>query len=270
MLRRSLLLWGLGHLALGDPRGWLLVAAEIAAAAALVGGLVTLGATNAAGWLFIGLVAFFAAWGAQAVAAYRRAVALGGRPGGAVGILGLAPAAVIVFTGYWLLAGSAGSPAATLQRYVSAWRDDRPELAAALFQAPREPAAVKLEWRAQEAYLRSRLLELTATLGPASGLDPDRPFAALVFDFPEAAGPSGEPPGPLRPGTTSRAVVEIIRRETVRESFFGLVPTAAQRTVIVERIGEVVLRAESPLTAVSGALVWELESVCLGPEGCPP
>lgn len=203
-------------------------------------------------------MAFFAAWGGQAVAAYRTALARGWRPGGAIAILALAPLAVVVFTAFWLVAGATGSPAATLQRYLSAWHHGRPAEAAGLFVQPREPARLVAAWRADDAYLRTRLLELSASLGPTSGLDPDEPFAALVVEI-------VEPPGV--PAGRATAALAIVRRERVRETLFGLIPTAAQRDVVVERVGTARLEAvpsgalELPLRGRS----WLLRSVEMGP-----
>jgi hypothetical protein len=233
--------------------------------------LLVLSPTDSAGWAFLGLVSFFTAWGGQAIMAYRRAVELGGRPGGAEAMLGLAPVAVVAFTAFWLVAGSLGSPAATLQRYVSAWRSDRPDLAAALFDAPREPVALAEQWESDEGYLRGRLLELAASLGLGSGLDPERPFAPLVVRFPDSVGPAGEPAA-VEAGEEAQAVVEIVRRESVRGSFFGLVPTASQRIVTVEQVGQarLVAVAGPGLAPLPETLVWRLESVCFGSASCPP
>jgi hypothetical protein len=241
------------------------------ATAGLLITVLVLSATDAAGWAFLGLVAFFTAWGGQAILAYRRAVELGGRPGGAEAMLALAPVAVVVFTAFWLVAGSLGSPAATLQRYVSAWRSDRPDLAATLFDAPREPAALAEQWSSDEGYLRGRLLELAASLEPGSGLDPERPFAPLVVRFPDSVGPAGEPAA-IEAGEEARAVIEIVRRESVRGSFFGLVPTASQRIVTVEQVGQarLVAAAGPGLAPLPEALVWRLESVCFGSAPCQP
>jgi hypothetical protein len=268
-LRRSLLLWGLGHVSLGDGRGWLLAVVEVLGLASLLLLGPALAATDAAPWLFLGLVAFFAAWGGQAVAAYRLALERGGRSGGAEAILALAPVAIVAFTGFWLVGGSAGSPSAALQAYVSAWRGERADIASALYEPPRDAASVEREWDAARDYLTGRLTEISAA-GAGTGIDPQAPFSSLLFEFP----PSDETGGGrrARPGDTSRAIIQIVRRETVSDTLFGLVPTASQRTVAVERFGEVRLRAE----AVAGpggilpAVAWRIAAVCLGRTSCGP
>jgi hypothetical protein len=210
--------------------------------------------------VFLALVVFFGLWGAQAIWAYRQSVAGGGLPGGAIAILALAPFAVAAFSGFWLVAGTSATPAATLQRYVTAWRDARPADAAPLFEPPRTADELRLDWRADDAYLRTRLLELSATLGPGSGLDPDAPFATLVVDAP---GGPGAPP----PGEVTTAELAIVRRERIRETLFGIFPTAAQRDVIVERVGRATLRAvpSGSLRLPIAGHAWRLESVELGP-----
>jgi hypothetical protein len=260
ILRRSLLFWGLGHLRLGDPRGWVLAALMPVGTIGIVVLALGLIESDQANLVFLALVAFFGLWGAQAIWAYRQAVAVGGQPGGAIAILALAPFAVAAFTGFWLVAGTSATPAATLQRYVTAWRDARPADAASLFQPGRTVDELTLDWRADDAYLRTRILELSASLGPGSGLDPDDPFASLVVDAP--GGPGAPPPGEL-----TTAEFAIVRRERIRETLFGIFPTAAQRDVVVERIGRATLRAvpagSFPLPIASQA--WRLESVELGP-----
>ncbi|HEV8516631.1 MAG TPA: hypothetical protein VGQ47_03200 [Candidatus Limnocylindrales bacterium] len=188
-------------------------------------------------------------------------MAAGAPPTGAASILVLAPLAVIVFSVFWLAAGASASPAATLQRYVAAWRHDRPAEAAPLFEPARDAPTVDAAWRADDAYLRTRLLELSGTLGAGSGLDPDEPFASLDVELPAA----GNERSPLDGRAT--AELAIVRRERVRSTLFGLFPTASQRDVVVERLGQVTLRAV-PSGLPFGPVVahaWRIESVQLGP-----
>ena len=271
VLRRALLVWGLGHLALGDARGWALAALEVLALA----GLAVLGAALGEGigssWVFLGLVAFFAGWGGQAIDAYRRAVELGARRGGAIQLLALAPAAIVAFSGFWLVAAGGATPAATLQRYVAAWRGGRPDEANRLFLSPPGSSVLAERWKRDESYLRNRLVELTATLGPGSALDPERPLESLVFEFTAPRGAQRN--GGRDEGETAEAVVEFVRPVTVRDSFFGLFPTASQRIVVLERVGRVRLRTTRSRPPVGpSSVVWRLESVDLGPAGsaAPP
>jgi hypothetical protein len=109
---------------------------------AAVAGLVALGAALLEGdrdiAVFLALMAYLAVWAAQAVDAHRRAVLLGSPNEGAIQILVLAPVAIAAFTLFWLVAGSGGTPAAVLQRYVSAWRQDQPSPRASCSR-PRRP-----------------------------------------------------------------------------------------------------------------------------------
>ncbi len=250
---------------MGDPRGLILAALEVLGLA----GLALLGAALVEGerssWVFLALVGFFSAWGAQAIDAYRRAVELGARRGGAIQLLALAPAAIVAFTGFWLVGGAGASPAATLQRYVAAWRDGRPEEANTLFLSPPGSNALAARWKRDETYLRNRLVELAARLGPGSALDPQRPLDSLVFEL-AATTPARQGGG--TEGETAEAVVEFVRPVTVRDSFFGLFPTASQRIVVLEQVGRVRLRTARFVPALGpSSLVWRLESVELGAPG---
>jgi hypothetical protein len=259
VLRLALIGWGLGHLALGDRRGALLLAGEVAGGA----GLFLLAAAFIEGarypWVYLGLVAFFAAWAWQAVDAHRRAVEAGGSPGGAIQAVLLAPVALVAFTGFWLVGGTGGSPAAPLRAYVAAWRDGRPAAASRLFVDQPAPDALGAQWAGEQLYLRGRAATL-ARGGRAEDLDPNRPLDALVFEIdPIAPGSAGSVDG-----ATANATVEFVRQETVSGSFFGLVPTASQRRVVLERVGSIVLRAvERPTVLGIPDVVWRIESVSL-------
>ncbi len=130
VLRRALLAWGLGDLALGRPR---------AAAAWLVGEL--LGALIVA-WLVIGLAettaylipflagcAFLVVWTLQAALAYHRARAAAGAigptpvrsPAAALAWLGVP--LLVWGTAFWLVGGLAATPAAVLDRFETRWPD---------------------------------------------------------------------------------------------------------------------------------------------------
>jgi hypothetical protein len=262
VLRRALLGWGLGHMALGDRRGVLLLAAETAGVAGLAFLVAYFAEGELSPWVYVAIVAFLAVWGWQAVDAYRRAVELGGVPGGAIQALALAPVALVAFTGFWLFAGSGSSPAAALREYVAAWRDRRPEAASELFVGPVDPGVLAAQWIGQRLYLSGRAAALAR--GRTTNLDPSRPLDGLVFEITE---------GPAAPSTGDRqaeAVVEFVRQETVSGSFFGLFPTATQRSVVLERIGSIRLRTVRRPTPVGiPDVVWRIDSlgVPVGPPG---
>jgi hypothetical protein len=128
VLRRALVAWGLGDLALG--RIWVGVTwlvAEILAAVALV--YLFIGLADTTWYLipFLAGVVFLTAWAAQAALAYRAAL----RDGAAGDLVApRAPAAAIAWltvplllwgTGFWLVSGTASSPAAALDRFETSW-----------------------------------------------------------------------------------------------------------------------------------------------------
>jgi hypothetical protein len=230
---------------------------------AAVAGLVALGAALLEGdrdiAVFLALMAYLAVWAAQAVDAHRRAVLLGSPNEGAIQILVLAPVAIAAFTLFWLVAGSGGTPAAVLQRYVSAWRQDQAVAARELFETP--PAAPELDarWSTQADYLAARLTALRGSLGTASGIDPAQPWTSLLFR-PEVT-PAGREA--TAPGAEAVIGIDVVRQVTVPGSFFGLFPTASQESRPVERIGAVRLRAvpREPVLGVAGGIVWRIVSV---------
>jgi hypothetical protein len=130
VLRRALIAWGLGDLALGRPRAavaWLL--AEVLAALAVAWLTIGLAETTAYVIPFVAGFLFLVAWTAQATAAYHRARAASGDTGPApVG----SPAAVMVWLGipllvwgtvFWLVGGQSATPAAVLDRFETSWAD---------------------------------------------------------------------------------------------------------------------------------------------------
>jgi hypothetical protein len=128
VLRRALIAWGLGHLALGRHAvGRALLLAEAAAA-----GIVTwlsIGLADSSAYLipFIAGVGFIVAWAWQAVDAYRAAhrlhparVATPERsPAAAIGWLSLP--LLIWGSGFWLIGPHSATPAAVLDQFVAAW-----------------------------------------------------------------------------------------------------------------------------------------------------
>jgi len=128
VLYLALAAWGLGDLALGRRASgiaWLF--AELGSVAVLAFLFLALADTT---WYivpFVAGMAFIAAWGAQAVQAYRRAQ----RAQGAVGPTpARAPTAAMAWlclpllvwgTGFWLVAGSASGPAAVVDAFEASW-----------------------------------------------------------------------------------------------------------------------------------------------------
>jgi hypothetical protein len=127
-LRRAILLWGAGDLALGDrgaALGWLL--AEVIG---LV--LVALAASSLANttWYLLPFVlgaGFIGLWGYQAVRAFRRAErrqgAIGPTPRGspAAAMAWLTLPILLWGTGFWLIGAEGTSPSAVLDRFVGDW-----------------------------------------------------------------------------------------------------------------------------------------------------
>ena len=144
VLRWALLGWGLGHVALGLRRGWLLLALEVVWLALLGALLATLGVLAGERWLIVfGLfVGFVLVWTGQAVDAHRRASRRAGADPGAMQLVVILFVTMLVLTGYWVVGGTTASPAATLQRYVSAWETGQPGRATGLFTSPQDPTAV--------------------------------------------------------------------------------------------------------------------------------
>ena len=244
---------------MGDRRGWFLLALQpLAIAATAVVGLLLLDSTS---WIVVlpVLAVLIVAWLGQAVHAHQRAVELGAEPGGELQIAWALPVILAVMTGFWLFGGDRGSPAAALEEYVSAWHSGRVDDARGLFVEPVEQSALAEAWRAQEAYVGARVAQEAARYGPSSGLDPQDPFGGLRFV---------EQADRRTPESTVVAV-EIVRRQRVERTLFGLIPTATQETVLVERAGLIRLRAvpaEWPAWLPAGQprpLVWRIEEVLL-------
>jgi hypothetical protein len=247
--------WGLGHVYLGDARGWLLLVLELLAAA----GIFILAATLIDGtrWLvvFPPLVLFFVVWVGQALDAYRRALRAGGEPGGEMSLAAVLPVAMVVFTVFWLVGGRHGSPSATLQSYIEAWTSARPEAGARLFRVAPDAAALSAEWAAARDEMVERIATARALYGAESGLDAARPFSSLRFREVEQA------------GGQATMVVEIVRSERVQTTLLGIVPTAAQETVVVEPALTIDLALERAATppwlpfAGIESYVWKISSV---------
>lgn len=205
--------WGLGHVALGERRGWLLLTLEAAWLAALFAAAMTLVQTDAWMFVFVLLVGFFAVWAAQAVAAYRLAVALGRAGGGAGAITALAPVAIVALTLLWLAGGRVSTPGATFQRYVAAWLADRPAEAAALFVTPMSAAEMTSTW-----------IDHASRLANA----PDAQAAdGLRYEIPDGA------------QLPDRVTIdlEVVRLTTRPGNFLGVFPATRSETELLRHVG---------------------------------
>lgn len=131
VLRRALLAWGLGHLVLGRVTvGRALIVAE--AVAILLIAWLAAGLADSSAYLvpFLAGAAFVVVWAWQAVDAYRIARGLEQAsppapvrsPAAAIGILSVP--LLLWGTGFWLVAAHAATPAAVLDRFVTAWTRD--------------------------------------------------------------------------------------------------------------------------------------------------
>ncbi|HSK93353.1 MAG TPA: hypothetical protein VLA76_04770 [Candidatus Angelobacter sp.] len=126
----ALLGWGLGHLALGRTSvGIGLLLLEVVAIG-LVAWL-TAGLADTSAYLvpFLAGVGFLVAWAWQAIHAYHQARASGATDRSEAGSPALALAWLTVpllawGAGFWLIGAHAATPAAALDRFVTAWTDD--------------------------------------------------------------------------------------------------------------------------------------------------
>ena len=128
VLRRALIAWGLGHLAMGRDRiGYGLLAGEVVSI--LLVAWLTIGLADTSAYLvpFIAGVAFIVAWTWQAVHAYRSSHALQAArpptpersPAAAIGWLSLP--LLLWGTGFWLVGAHAATPASVLDAFVTDW-----------------------------------------------------------------------------------------------------------------------------------------------------
>ena len=260
VLRRALLVWGAGHLALGLRRGWLLVGLELISLVLLA--MLAMLLIEGTRWLavLLAVIGFIVAWIAQALDAHRRALAAGGAAGGEMQLAALLPIVVGLLGGFWLVGGYLGSPAATLQHYVSAWQAGQPSEALALLDEPVDGAALGAEWSAGRQQLEMLVDAAARRYGSQSGLDPRLPFNSLRFEEVVAERRAG------------RAVIAVylVRRERFETELFGIIPTAAQRTIAVRQLGVVRLHAEPaptpawwPATIGNPSRVWLIDEVAL-------
>lgn len=254
VMASSLILWGAGHWTMGDRRGGLLLALEVAWLAALAVALPLLQTDR---WIlvFALLAGFLLVWVVQAAVAQRIAVSRSGRSSGAALLVALLPVAIVAQTSFWLIGGSTSSPSATFARYVSAWETRDPGSATALFATPRDATALAAAWASDDQAIRESV-EAVAASNPEWDLDEVHPYANLRFVYHDGAAA----------GSPDRVVldVEIVRLATVPTSFFGLFPSTRSETQPVGTIGQAVLvRRPSTALPFADASVWLIESVDL-------
>jgi hypothetical protein len=213
VLRRALLAWGLGDLALGK-RGsgvaWL--AGETAAV--LVVAYLAIGLAGTTWYLvpFVLGIGFLAAWALQAVRAYRlaqRAAAIGPTPprSPAVAVAWLSLPLLLWGAGFWLVAAEAASPPAVVDRFETLW----PQLGAGsragdrlgLSEADTDRAAAALD-RLREL-CAARELSTDCANGP-SNLLRDVRFSVVQTDADEA-----------------RAVAQVVAFERRPSTFLGFI-----------------------------------------------
>jgi hypothetical protein len=142
VLRLSLIVWGLGHVAI-DRRatGAALLALEVVGLAALLVLTVTLARGTLDLVPFIAGLAFIGAWAAQAIHAYRAAARPArddppsgrpprddtppsGRPA-AIAVAWLSIPLLAWSSGFWLIGGESATAAAVVDRFVGDWTEDR-------------------------------------------------------------------------------------------------------------------------------------------------
>jgi hypothetical protein len=198
-------------------------------------------------WLavFLPLVALLVLWVSQAVHAHWRALAVGATPGGELQLALFLPVLLAVVSAFWLVGGRHGSPASAVEAYMTAWRSDRPDLALALYGADSiDSTDVANLWTRERAWLASEIARARATYGPASGLDPARPFSSLRV--------TQSAPGHF--------IVELVRGESYETTILGFIPTAGQRTVVVAPLLAIAV-VEEPVTGYLPSSVWRIANV---------
>ncbi len=257
VLRRALIGWGLGDLALGQRRAaaaWL--TAELLAAALVAWLVIGLAETTAYLVPFLAGCAFLGVWVLQAALAYRRARAARGETGPApVG----SPAAAIAWlalpllvwgTAFWLVGGQAGTPGAVLDRFETAWPDvEAHQLPASLAS---DPADVT-----QEA--RSALATLHADCAARGGSDCSGALG-LLRDLRISVTDRGD-----GTATALAQVVTFERRPTTILGFISgteLVPVP-QRTVLTLELATVA--APLPGGVDVGAHRWQIVNASPSP-----
>lgn len=229
-MRRAIVGWGLGHVTLGDARGWLLLGLEIVWLATIGASLPFL-PTDRGLLVYLLLAGFLGIWVTQAVLAYRRAALRSGPDGGAIQLAAVLPVAMLVLTAYWSAGGANASPDATLQRFVSAWESDHAERALDLLAEPGDVDTINAAWDADTDLITARVADITAQ-HPEWDLDTLRPYRDLRFEpLPRSA---------ADPSHASYAV-QLVRQAQVPTSFLGIFSATRSETRVVDVLGEVTL-----------------------------
>ncbi|MEA2676495.1 MAG: hypothetical protein QOJ81_636 [Chloroflexota bacterium] len=246
ILRRSLLIWGWGHISLGDRRGWLLVLLQPLAITGLL--FVASQLIEGTRWLavFLPLVALLVFWIGQAVNAHRRALAKGAAPGGELQLALFLPVVLAAISAFWLVGGRHSSPASAVEGYMAAWQAGRPDIAVGLFGASGPPQAdVAAFWEDERAFLVTTIDHGRATYGPSSGLDPARPFSSLRV---------------TQTGPTT-FTVELVRSESYQTTLLGFIPTAGQRTVVIAPLMTLAVVEQASAGAWLKSSTWRIAFV---------
>lgn len=250
VLRLAVIGWGLGDLALGrrGPAIAWLIAEALALAATIVLTVLLVETT----WYLVPYLAgalFVALWAIQAVIAYRRAV---GRHGEARPTPRGSPAAAIAWltipllvwgTGFWLVAGSFGSPDAVLDRFVAAWPEARTD-ASALGALADDPAALESAAAAALGRLEQLCSDGQLNEDCAQGSE------SLLRDVRIRLDP--------RVGDRQRAVAEVVDYERVPTRFLGIFAASELRPVPLVPLLELELAAEP---AALGSRRWTIVNV---------
>jgi hypothetical protein len=260
-MRRSLLAWGLGDLALGRRR---------AAVAWLIGEALAIGliaflslAYIATSWYllpFLAGIAFIVVWALQAIATYRRSV----RATAGDASPRSSPAAIVVLTipllvagaGFWLAAGTSGSPDAVLDRFVGEWAAVADGRASWQEDLTTDPADVTTQALNAVAFLRQLCIggEGEDCHGSASGLL----RGIRVSIVAEAA-------------ESATATAEMVRYEQRDSRFLGIFPSTE---LIPISTGEVLRLQLAARPAPFGGVDWSIASAeamgVVNPQGTQP
>lgn len=238
VLRRALLGWGQGHALLGHGQlAAALLAGELLGLA-LVGTLVAI-LVDTTWYLvpFLAGAAFLVAWAVQAVAAYRAARRIAGEiPAAPRGSPATAAAWLTIpllawGTAFWLVAATAATPGAVLDRFVTAWPDGA--ASAAWVDISTEPARVG---RAASAALDT----LAARCADGDlGADCDEAPVNLLRDVRVRI--------VVDDGSHATAVAELVRYERRASRFLGLDAGTELVSVPVEELVSFELEARPAL-----------------------
>jgi hypothetical protein len=232
VLRRAILVWGLGHVALGRTlMGVVLLAAELAGV--LLVAWLTFGLSESSAYLvpFVAGVVFLVAWAWQAIAAYRSAQAAPTdevprrAPAAALGWLGVP--LLLWGTGFWLDGARCATPAAVLDRFTTAWTT----------------SSLGQEWSQRVTDAADRAAD---RLGDREERFRDVRIRVVDED-----------------GSTATAVAELIHFERTETTILGIFPATELTPVVDRTVLTLELEAkpvELPGGGDIGAVCWALES----------